>query len=310
MTESFPILLPLLRGPLPLHAFEASAQSGQASAAGKGSDPHWAGALRLWPGLPDAPAEGFFCPDTYPFSPREAVACLGDLQQLGDAALSGLPVGAAAVGNARAARRSSEMAMLSGLKKSDGDAAAALAAEAARKELLARTQAQKALLWVWQQEERLVDLAELTAHFTKNAGGLAASLGVDPDEDLAGLMPDVLTGDLVRLGSPIALDAGLVPPWRLVVANALYFVPPHAPIIIEGAMREDVLDLLTFDPAPDRQALIGVPGAASDSAPAGSPLPMAVEVRAPGWKLLGHTRPTGQPPLDAERVWITWRAGA
>ena len=134
--------------------------------------------------------------------------------------------------------------------------------------------------------------------------------GVDPDEDLAGLMPDVLTGDLVRLGSPIALDAGLVPPWRLVVANALYFVPLHAPIIIEGAMREDVLDLLTFDPAPDRQALIGASGAASDSAPAGSPLPMAVEVRAPGWKLLGHTRPTGQPPLDAERVWITWRAGA
>ena len=310
MTESFPILLPLLRGPLPLHAFEASAQSGQASAAGKGSDPHWAGALRLWPGLPDAPAEGFFCPDTYPFSPREAVACLGDLQQMGDAALSGLPVGAAAAGNARAARRSSEMALLSGLEKSDGDAAAALAAEAARKELLARTQAQKALLWVWQQEERLVDLAELTARFAQNAGSLTASLGVDPDEDLAGLMPDVLTGDLVRLGSPIALDAGLVPPWRLVVANALYFVPLHAPIIIEGAMREDVLDLLTFDPAPDRQALIGAHGAASDSAPAGSPLPMAVETRAPGWKLLGHTRPTGQPPLDAERVWITWRAGA
>ena len=78
----------------------------------------------------------------------------------------------------------------------------------------------------------------------------------------------------------------------------------------EQQEAEDELDLLTIDPAPDRQALIGAPGAASDSAPAGSPLPMAVEVRAPGWKLLGHTRPTGQPPLDAERVWITWRAGA
>ena len=306
MTESFPILLPVLRGPLPLHAFEASAQSGQASAAGKGSDPHWAGALRLWPGLPDAPAEGFFCPDTYPFSPREAVACLGDLQQMGDAALSGLPVGAAAAGNARAARRSSEMAMLSGLEKSDGDAAAALAAEAARKELLARTQAQKTLLWVWQQEESLADLADLTASFAQNAGSLTASLGVDPDDDLAGLTPDALTGDLVRLGSPIALDTGLVPPWRLVMANALYFVPPHAPIIIEGAMREDVLDMLEFVPAPERQGLLGAP----ESASAGAPLPVAVEARAPGWKLLGHTRPTGQPPIDAERVWITWRAGA
>ncbi len=310
MTESSPILLPLLRGPLPLHAFEAPEQSGVSTMAGKGTDPQWVGALRLWPGLPDAPAAGFFCPATYPFSPREAQACLGDLQQMGDAALSGLPVGAAAAGNARAARRDSEMALLSGLEKSDGDAVAALAAEAARKDLLARTQAQKILLWVWQQEERLADLAELTARFAQNAGGLTASLGVDPDEDLAGLPPDALTGDLVRLGAPIALDAGLVPPWRLVTANALYFVPPHAPIIIEGAMREDVLDLLEFAPAPERRSLLDAPGTAAAAAPADEPLPVAVEARAPGWKLLGHTRPTGQPPLDAERVWITWRVEA
>ena len=312
MTESFPILLPLLRGPLPSHAFKAPAQPGLPADAEKETDPHWIGALRLWPGLPDAPAANYFCPDNYPFSPREAQACLGDLQQMGDAALSGLPIGATVAGNARAARRTSEMALLSGLEKSDGNAEAALAAEAARKEQIARTQAQKALLWVWQQEERLVELADLTARFAKNAGGLAASLGVDPDDDLAGMMPDTLTGDLVRLGSPIALDAGLVPPWRLVTANALYFLPPQAPIIIEGPMREDVLDLLDFAPAPERQGLLCAPESAPDSAPAaaGTPLPVAVETRAPGWKLLGHTRPTGQPPLDQERVWITWRAGA
>ena len=312
MTESSPILLPLLRGPLPSHAFEAPAQPGLPAGAEKGTDPHWIGALRLWPGLPDAPAANYFCPDNYPFSPREAQACLGDLQQMGDAALSGLSIGATVAGNARAARRTSEMALLSGLEKSDGNAEAALAAEAARKEQIARTQAQKALLWVWQQEERLVDLADLTAQFAKNAGGLAASLGVDPDDDLAGMMPDALTGDLVRLGSPIALDAGLVPPWRLVTANALYFLLPDAPIIIEGPMREDVLDLLDFAPAPERQGLMGAPETASAAAPASAdtPLPVAVQARAPGWKLLRHTRPTGQPPLDAERVWITWRAGA
>lgn len=300
MTESSPILLPLLRGPLPLHAFETPAQPNLAPATGAESAPQWSGALRLWPGLPDAPAN-YFCPDKYPFSPREAQACLGDLQQMGDAALSGLPVGAAAAaGNSRAARRASEMALIKGLDSSDGDPAAALAAEAARKEQLALSQAQKALLWAWLQEGTFAELAELTTRFAHDAGGLTAALGVDPDEDLDGFTPDALTGDLVRLGSPIALDTSLVPPWRLVTANALYFVPADVPLIVEGPMRDDLLDMLDFAPAQRWQGLL-------EDAPANA---VAVEARAPGWQVLGHTRPTGQPPLDAERVWVTWRIEA
>ena len=300
MTESSPILLPLLRGPLPLHAFETPAQPNLAPATGAESAPQWSGALRLWPGLPDAPAN-YFCPDKYPFSPREAQACLGDLQQMGDAALSGLPVGAAAAaGNSRAARRASEMALIKGLDSSDGNPAAALAAEAARKEQLALSQAQKALLWAWLQEGTFAELAELTTRFAHDAGGLTAALGVDPDEDLDGFTPDALTGDLVRLGSPIALDTSLVPPWRLVTANALYFVPADAPLVVEGPMRDDLLDLLDFAPAQRWQGLL-------ENAPANA---VAVEARAPGWQVLGHTRPTGQPPLDAERMWVTWRIEA
>lgn len=300
MTESSPILLPLLRGPLPLHAFETPAQPNLAPATGAESAPQWSGALRLWPGLPDAPAN-YFCPDKYPFSPREAQACLGDLQQMGDAALSGLPVGAAAAaGNSRAARRASEMALIKGLDSSDGNPAAALAAEAARKEQLALSQAQKALLWAWLQEGTFAELAELTTRFAHDAGGLTAALGVDPDEDLDGFTPDALTGDLVRLGSPIALDTSLVPPWRLVTANALYFVPADAPLIVEGPMRDDLLDMLDFAPAQRWQGLL-------EDAPANA---VAVEACAPGWQVLGHTRPTGQPPLDAERVWVTWRIEA
>ena len=300
MTESSPILLPLLRGPLPLHAFETPAQPNLAPATGAESAPQWSGALRLWPGLPDAPAN-YFCPDKYPFSPREAQVCLGDLQQMGDAALSGLPVGAAAAaGNSRAARRASEMALIKGLDSSDGNPAAALAAEAARKEQLALSQAQKALLWAWLQEGTFAELAELTTRFAHDAGGLTAALGVDPDEDLDGFTPDALTGDLVRLGSPIALDTSLVPPWRLVTANALYFVPADVPLIVEGPMRDDLLDMLDFAPAQRWQGLL-------EDAPANA---VAVEARAPGWQVLGHTRPTGQPPLDAERVWVTWRIEA
>ena len=300
MTESSPILLPLLRGPLPSHAFETPAQPDLSPATGAESAPQWSGALRLWPGLPDAPAN-YFCPDKYPFSPREAQACLGDLQQMGDAALSGLPVGAAAAaGNSRAARRASEMALIKGLDSSDGNTAAALAAEAARKEQLALSQAQKALLWAWLQEGTFAELAELTTRFAHDAGGLTAALGVDPDEDLDGFTPDALTGDLVRLGSPIALDTSLVPPWRLVTANALYFVPADSPLIVEGPMRDDLLDMLDFASAQHWQGLL-------EDAPASA---VAVEARAPGWQVLGHTRPTGQPPLDAERVWVTWRIEA
>lgn len=304
MTERSPILLPLLRGSLPSPATAASARSG-----GTVTDAHaaafsWGGALRLWPGLPDVPTAGRFRPENYPFSPQEAAACLTDLQRMGEAALSGLPVGAVAAGNPRAARRDSELALIERLSGSAGDTAAALAAEAARKDLLERRQAQKVLLWVWQQEERLADLAVLSARFTRQAGGLTAALGVEPDENMADVTPDVLTEDLVRLDAPIAMDAGLVPPWRLVTANALYFLPLDAPIAVEGDMREDLLDLLDFSPAPDwNDALTRNDGAADGR-------PLAVSARAPGWKALGRTRPTGRPPLDEERLWITWRAEA
>ena len=69
-------------------------------------------------------------------------------------------------------------------------------------------------------------------------------------------------------------------------------------------MRDDLLDMLPFSPAPHWQSLLG------DAPDQGAPSAVAVEIRAPGWQVLGHTRPTGQPPVDVERVWITWRAGA
>jgi hypothetical protein len=298
MTRSPLIILPLLSGPLPCHAFESSMPGSRAA-------PQWEGALRLWPGLPDVPGQGRFCPENYPFSPREAAACLSDLLQMGEAALSGLSVGAAATGNARVARRNSEMALLEELGRSDGDAEAARAAEAARREFIERQQAQKVLIWAWQQEERLKDMAGIAEQFSQSAGGLAAVLGAEPDDDMGG-STEALTGDLVRIGSPIALDTGLVPPWRLVAAHALYFLPPEAAIAVEGSMREDILDIFDFTPAPQWAWALGETGAA-DAASAGIEV---LEARAPGWKLLGRTRPTGQAPLDAERVWVAWRAGA
>lgn len=260
------------------------------------ASPQWTGALRLWPGLPDVPQGGRLCPGNYPFSPREAAACMEDLRLMGEAALSGLPVGATVAGNAVAVRTASEAALLEGLGASRGDAAAARAAEAARRDMLARQQAQKTLLWAWQQEERLEELAGLAERFAATADGLTAVLGVEPDENMGGRGAAALTDDLARLSAPIVPDAGLAPSWRTVAANALCFLPPEAAVALEGEMREDALDLLDFTPAPRwGQALSDAEGV------------VTVEVRAPGRLLLGRTRPTGQASLDAERLWVAWR---
>ena len=185
MNVTLCLRLPFLRGPLPRGLDRsASGPDGIDTA----DAPLWPGALRLWPGLPDDPgfpAAGWYRPANYPFNEREAVACLADLRRMDEAALSGLPVGAAAADNARAARRMAEMAVVEGLGGLAGtdspDAAkrAALqAAEAARRERLEREQAQKTLLWLWLQEERLAELDELARRYATNAGSLTAALGV------------------------------------------------------------------------------------------------------------------------------------
>lgn len=291
MQATLCLRLPFLRGPLP-QGLDPDAASA----------PAWPGALRLWPGLPDAlcivdavadaaaPAPGRYRPADYPFSPREAAACLADLRQMDRAALSGLPLGAAVGGNARNARQLAELAALKDLDGLDGTAPSS--AEMARRERLEREQAQKALLWLWLQEERLAELADLARRYADNAGRLSAALGVEEDERPRGLP---------FLGASIALDPALVPPWRLAAANAAYFLPREAALAAEGPMRADLLERLDFSPAPHYATLLGCPEKRAGE---------IVRARAPLWRALGHSRPPEggvDSPLGVERVWLTWR---
>lgn len=256
--------------------------------------PQWSGAVRLWPGLPNPPETGWLCPDAYPFTPPEALACLTALSDMGRVAATGLPLGLSATTNATAARHATETALLEGLQEASGDVDAARAAEQACRDRLARQQAHKMLLWAWQQEESLQELVCLAARFAASADELATALGDARDRS-----PDdrgALTEDLARLDTPLVVDQGLLPAWRLVVANALFFLPTEAAVALEGVAREDALELLDFSPAPMwRKALT-----ATDAVE-------TLEARAPSWKLLGRTRPTGQEALDAERLWVAWR---
>ena len=161
------IRVPALRGPLPGEALLLPAE---------GSCP----VLRLWPGLPEefsrpaaggltasgrravtvaapAPEGPWHMPEDLPFSPREAAACLDDLQRMGDAALSGQPVGTLGADVGRARRNSAESALRAGLM-ADGTLETAQALEAAREEREKACAAQRMLLWSWLQEERLAEL--------------------------------------------------------------------------------------------------------------------------------------------------------
>ena len=287
MQATLCLRLPFLRGPLP-RGLDPDAASA----------PAWPGALRLWPGLPDelcgidaaSPAPDRHRPANYPFSPREAAACLADLRQMDMAALSGLPLGVAVADNARNARRLAELAALKELDGRDGVAPSA--AEAARHDRLEREQAQKALLWLWLQEERLAELAELARNYARNANRLSAALGVEEDERPRGLP---------FLDASIALDPALIPPWRLAAVNAAYFLPREAALAVEGPMRADLLERLDFSLAPHCAELLGCPPERAGE---------IVQARAPLWRALGHSRPPGRDAdglLGVERLWLTWR---
>lgn len=260
---SLRILLPRLRGPLP--AKFSGARAGQPPAE----------AVRLWPGLPDVPREGRFCPENWPFSPGQAAACLGDMRSMGEAALSGLCIGGFAADNARLARHAAEAALCEALTGSGGNTGAAGSAASAREDLIVRQQAQKALLWVWLQEERLEELAALAAGLEQSEKKLAAVLGGQGQ------------------GAALRADTGLVPPWRFVTASAVRFLPPEAVIVAEDVMAGELAEILDFVPLS--------PHSAEDA-------PDFLEARAPAWAALGRSRPAGDAALDAPRVWRVRRS--
>ncbi|MDE5878645.1 MAG: hypothetical protein K2G99_01225, partial [Desulfovibrio sp.] len=155
---------------------------------------------------------------------------------------------------------------------------------------MAAEQAQKLLLWLWLQEERLAELSELAAGCARDLSALAGHFG-----EGAG------TGDGAKAGAEngapapeLALQPGLIPPWRPAAASAALFVSEDTVFFVEGPMREELLDNLDFRPAPEWGGPLGC--APNDAA-------LLVAAEAPLWRALGRPRPEGP---ETVRVWITW----
>ena len=201
----------------------------------------WPACRRLWPGLPDTAGEAQGChvPADYPFAPREAAQCLNDMRAMESAALTGVPLQALShmQGDGRAARQAAEAADLRRFRRTGQ--CAAPEEEALRQ---SRLRAQKVLLWAWLLEERVLELRGLAdACSGGGASLLAAALGEGDTDDDFGVLASPAMGRL-------AVDDGLMPPWRAVLEQASVFLPEGAVLVISRSMAEDMADVADFTP--------------------------------------------------------------
>lgn len=204
---------------------------------------------------------------------------------MADAALAGCPVESLSVGQAREARLQDEARLRDAFARG-GDAAARAAAEAAEREREAR-QAQRLLIWCWLQEERIAELAALSAACAGADGSIGAALGLDADEE-----PDTLPPEL---RAPLAVDTGLLPDWRRVLYAALPFLPDDVTLLAEGAMCEDLHDALDAEITPLETAT--APGAQALRDAVGADTGRLGLLHQPIWRLLGRPRAPQCCPL-------------
>lgn len=325
MADFLCIRLPWLRAPRDAGLADADA-------------PDLPGALRLWPGHEAGPARpGWHTLARYPLSPAEARACLNALRALDARDLADELARADTASQRRHARQREEMAELAAFAAQQGAARTQAAADtgsdsgASHAEgadsatvpymagHLAARQAHKTLLWLWLQEERLAELAALARASAAQEQALDASFG-EAGPAAPGTVSHATPGTGNSPAQTLMPDPALLPPWRVAAANAACLLPPEVVFLVEGVMREELLERLDFVPAPDWGERLGA--APADAA-------RIVAAIAPLWRVLGHDRPPtrmtqvaqmGQVtrasdsshPADAgraflcDRVWLSW----
>ncbi|MDE7240896.1 hypothetical protein, partial [Desulfovibrio sp.] len=222
-------------------------------------------------------------PRGYPFGMAEAAALLAAFGGLDARDLAGARDAADRARQERRARELGEMADLAAFAADPGGESPRGSARGPAPSRVAAEQAQKLLLWLWLQEERLAELAELASGCACGLGRLAGTFGEEEAAEPVAAPREALP-----------LHPGLIPPWRPAAASAVLFVAAETVFFVEGPMREELLDSLDFAPAPEWGERLGC-------APEDAQRLVAAE--APLWRALGRTRPDGH---GGRRVWITW----
>lgn len=197
--------------------------------------------FRMWPGLAKKP-EAYWSAPNFPFGATSAGHCVQQMEALGEAALSGVPMQTlASMDNAPdVQKKRKELRDIANFAQQGSTDS--LAAEADQHKALQA--AQKALLWAWLLEEKVLEMRTLMASYSSNSGSIAAALGVEQDDD------DTALAGLAALDSSLDASLGILPPWSLVLENAALFLPDHSHILADaGPMADNLRDRLTFTPA-------------------------------------------------------------
>lgn len=245
------------------------------------------GVLFLDPGLPETAEKAtVFTPGNYPLSPREAAQVLSDLLSIGESlGLSGNIAAADAVRLAPLRGRLSP-SDLSSEEARDiakfGSPGKEIPEPAAPSPLIA---AQKVLLLAWDLETRLAEIQILRQEVEKSARPLAEALRDPSEEDavsaaIPGFIPD--------------LPDNAEPDWRPTLAAMAAFLPKDATLITAHEdMRASLLERGMLLPLPEdtAQKLETWPESAKTS---------SLWVKAPLWRVIGHTNAPENAPWLAE----------
>lgn len=175
-----------------------------------------------------------FRPGGFPFAEQAASALLREMREMDTSACSAwLAVADRPQALSEAALDREMTDILRQLDKGESEADFRAQAEAEDPlERLQAEQAQKLLLLAWLQEERRLELEDLGRRVEECSGRIAACLdNAQCGEDAA---------------CPAGPDDSLLAHWRLVVENALFFLPENIAVGAIGPLREALLERLEF----------------------------------------------------------------
>ncbi len=216
-------------------------------------------ALSLWVGLPlpqEGAQEALWQPDNYPFSPQEAAACVRDIANMGDIALSGVPVEAlvAAQPASAVARDMKEQEELQDfVAKATFDDAQSRGTGLDVHILRA---AQRFLLMAWYVEERFLEVRSLTNDYAQGRQHLTESLGAAQDEE------DGALEYLAQINAMLYDVDVPLPDWKKVLENVAVFLPQECSILVhESAMAQHIRQHCSLKTLPAKNVSVsGVAG--------------------------------------------------
>jgi len=199
----------------------------------------------IWPGLANMPEDLYWTSPDYVFDSVMAKQCMKDLDAMGDAAMTGVPVHSLILMDMdkKENKKKQELNDLrnfaqNGLIPSDKSDLADMAAPKAKDNKTIFVAAQKILLWAWLLEEKTLEMRDLMDKYK----GKATST-IDP------LFVDAESGMDTLLKMEYELDDGALPlpSWQFVLENAAVFLPDNSVIIVScSKMSSDLQEKLDF----------------------------------------------------------------